>query len=239
MKHSSTLEIRDVRVRFGGLTALDDVSLTVASGQVVGVIGPNGAGKTTLLNVLCGFIRPDEGQVLIEDRAYHNLRPHRLAGLGIARTSGNPGCSSCCPFVPQPQRARGRAAAARRRGGAARGRPGRDTTSWCQTRSSRRWRSYSALGTTRCLCPRVRGGNRAAAHRCAAGRSTPADDVLPGVRPATLQFFVALTLAMAVDDGPGRASARGGRGGHLRMDTRRGIQPTRFHDHERISLHTG
>ena len=86
MKHSSTLEIRDVRVRFGGLTALDDVSLDVASGQVVGVIGPNGAGKTTLLNVLCGFIRPDAGQVLIDGRAYHNLRPHRLAGLGIART---------------------------------------------------------------------------------------------------------------------------------------------------------
>ncbi len=86
MKHGSTLEVRDVRVRFGGLTALDDVSLTVAPGQVVGVIGPNGAGKTTLLNVLCGFIRPDEGQVLIDDRAYSNLRPHRLAGLGIART---------------------------------------------------------------------------------------------------------------------------------------------------------
>ena len=86
MKHSSTLEIRDVRVRFGGLTALDDVSLTVASGQVVGVIGPNGAGKTTLLNVLCGFIRPDQGQVIIDGRAYQNLRPHRLAGLGVART---------------------------------------------------------------------------------------------------------------------------------------------------------
>ena len=86
MKHSSTLEIRDVRVRFGGLTALDDVSLDVASGQVVGVIGPNGAGKTTLLNVLCGFIRPDDGQVIIDGRAYQNLRPHRLAGLGIART---------------------------------------------------------------------------------------------------------------------------------------------------------
>jgi branched-chain amino acid transport system ATP-binding protein len=86
MKHSSILEIRDVRVRFGGLTALDAVSLMVGSGQVVGVIGPNGAGKTTLLNVLCGFIRPDEGQVLIDGRPYHNLRPHRLAGLGIART---------------------------------------------------------------------------------------------------------------------------------------------------------
>ena len=86
MKHSSVLEVRDVSVRFGGLTALSAVSLTVPPRQVVGIIGPNGAGKTTLLNVLCGFIRPDEGQVLIDDRHYRDLRPHRLAGLGIART---------------------------------------------------------------------------------------------------------------------------------------------------------
>jgi branched-chain amino acid transport system ATP-binding protein len=86
MNQDSFLEVRDVSVRFGGLTALSAVSLTVAPCQVVGVIGPNGAGKTTLLNVLCGFIRPDEGQVLIEGRPRHNLRPHRLAGLGIART---------------------------------------------------------------------------------------------------------------------------------------------------------
>src|SRR6201993_2011495 len=86
MKHSSVLEVSGVTVRFGGLTALDAVSLTVAPGQVVGVIGPNGAGKTTLLNVLCGFIRPDAGRVLIDGHAYHTLRPHRLAGLGVART---------------------------------------------------------------------------------------------------------------------------------------------------------
>jgi branched-chain amino acid transport system ATP-binding protein len=86
MKHSSVLEVRDVSVRFGGLTALSAVSLTVAPGQVVGVIGPNGAGKTTLLNVLCGFIRPDEGQVLINGRHHHNLRPHQLSGLGVGRT---------------------------------------------------------------------------------------------------------------------------------------------------------
>jgi branched-chain amino acid transport system ATP-binding protein len=86
MKHSSVLEVRGVSVRFGGLTALSAVSLTVAPGQIVGVIGPNGAGKTTLLNVLCGFIRPDEGEVLVDGRQYRNLRPHRLAGLGIART---------------------------------------------------------------------------------------------------------------------------------------------------------
>jgi branched-chain amino acid transport system ATP-binding protein len=86
MKHDSVLEVRDVSVRFGGLTALDAVSLSIAPRQVVGVIGPNGAGKTTLLNVLCGFIQPDEGQVLIDGRQYRDLRPHRLAGLGIART---------------------------------------------------------------------------------------------------------------------------------------------------------
>jgi branched-chain amino acid transport system ATP-binding protein len=86
MKHDSVLDVCDVSVRFGGLTALDAVSLTVESGQVLGVIGPNGAGKTTLLNVLCGFIRPDAGQVLIDGRRQGDLRPHRLAGLGIART---------------------------------------------------------------------------------------------------------------------------------------------------------
>ncbi|TVZ04991.1 ABC transporter ATP-binding protein [Trebonia kvetii] len=86
MEHSSVLEVNDVSVRFGGLTALDAVSLKVAPGEIVGVIGPNGAGKTTLLNVLCGFTRPDEGQVLIDGRRHQHLRPHQLAGLGVART---------------------------------------------------------------------------------------------------------------------------------------------------------
>jgi len=86
MKHGSVLEVNGVSVRFGGLTALDDVSLSVAPSQVAGIIGPNGAGKTTLLNVLCGFTRPDEGEVLLNGRRYHHLRPDQLAGLGIART---------------------------------------------------------------------------------------------------------------------------------------------------------
>jgi branched-chain amino acid transport system ATP-binding protein len=73
-------------VRFGGLTALDDVSLTAAPRQVTGIIGPNGAGKTTLLNVLCGFIRPQAGQIQFGGRELTQLRPHRLASLGIART---------------------------------------------------------------------------------------------------------------------------------------------------------
>jgi len=81
----SVLEVQSVTVRFGGLTALNAVSLVVPPQHVLGVIGPNGAGKTTLLNVLCGFTRPDDGQVLFGGRQ-HNVRPHRLAALGVART---------------------------------------------------------------------------------------------------------------------------------------------------------
>lgn len=80
------LEVRGVTVRFGGLTALDDVSLTAVPRQVTGIIGPNGAGKTTLLNVLCGLVRPDSGQIMFDGSELTRLRPHRLAGLGIART---------------------------------------------------------------------------------------------------------------------------------------------------------
>ena len=85
MNPGSVLEVRDVTVRFGGLTALDAVSLAVPPRHVMGVIGPNGAGKTTLLNVLCGFIRPDNGEVYFGGRR-HQVRPHQLAELGVART---------------------------------------------------------------------------------------------------------------------------------------------------------
>jgi branched-chain amino acid transport system ATP-binding protein len=80
------LRIDAVTVRFGGLTALEDVSLEVSPGEVVGVIGPNGAGKTTLFNVVCGFVRADEGDVAWRGRSLRRVRPHQLAGLGIART---------------------------------------------------------------------------------------------------------------------------------------------------------
>jgi branched-chain amino acid transport system ATP-binding protein len=79
------LSVSEVTVQFGGLTALDGVSLGVDPGEVVGVIGPNGAGKTTLFNVICGFVRPSRGH--IEFRG-ERIRPHpsRLRSLGIART---------------------------------------------------------------------------------------------------------------------------------------------------------
>jgi branched-chain amino acid transport system ATP-binding protein len=83
---NAMLEVRDVTVRFGGLVALDAVTLTVPPAHVLGIIGPNGAGKTTLLNVLCGFVRPDGGQVLIGGTQRRGIRPHQLAALGVART---------------------------------------------------------------------------------------------------------------------------------------------------------
>ncbi|MEJ2871814.1 ATP-binding cassette domain-containing protein [Actinomycetospora sp. OC33-EN08] len=75
-----------VTVRFGGLTAMDDVSVDFRAGEIHGVIGPNGAGKTTLLNVCCGFQRPDAGVVRRAGRTLPALAPHQLVGLGMART---------------------------------------------------------------------------------------------------------------------------------------------------------
>ncbi|MDG4758247.1 ABC transporter ATP-binding protein [Micromonospora sp. WMMD710] len=83
---SSGLMLEGVGLRFGGLTALSDVSLRVPPGQVVGVIGPNGAGKSTLFNVICGLLRPDTGRLLMDGRALRRLRPHQLTRLGVART---------------------------------------------------------------------------------------------------------------------------------------------------------
>ena len=79
-------EVEGVTVRFGGLTALDSVSLHVDPGEVLGVIGPNGAGKTTLFNVVCGFLTPDSGALTWRGERVEGLRPHKLAGMGIART---------------------------------------------------------------------------------------------------------------------------------------------------------
>jgi branched-chain amino acid transport system ATP-binding protein len=79
-------ELSDIRVTFGGLVALSDVSLDVEPGQVLGVIGPNGAGKTTLFNVACGFVTPDTGSISWRGQRLPRLRPHQLAALGIGRT---------------------------------------------------------------------------------------------------------------------------------------------------------
>ncbi|MGI8523494.1 MAG: ABC transporter ATP-binding protein [Nocardioides sp.] len=79
------LRIDAVSVRFGGLTALEDVSFEVPPGSVVGVIGPNGAGKTTLFNVISGFVQPTSGSVEWEGRPFHPV-PRRLVRHRISRT---------------------------------------------------------------------------------------------------------------------------------------------------------
>lgn len=80
------LQVSQVTVRFGGLTALDGVSLSASPREVTGIIGPNGAGKTTLLNTACGFVRPASGRISFGSHELTGVRPHRLARLGIART---------------------------------------------------------------------------------------------------------------------------------------------------------
>ncbi len=83
------LDIAGVVKRFGGLTALDGVSMRIARQQIYGLIGPNGAGKTTLFNVLTGLYRPDGGSMQFAGNALGSSRPHRVAALGIARTFQN------------------------------------------------------------------------------------------------------------------------------------------------------
>ncbi len=83
---SPLLDVREVTIGFGGVLALDEVSMSIDSGEVVGVIGPNGAGKTTLFNVICGFVHPSSGHIVFSGRDLHQHRPHDLAKLGIART---------------------------------------------------------------------------------------------------------------------------------------------------------
>ncbi len=82
----AALTVTEVAVRFGGVSALSDVSLTVQPGTVTGLIGPNGAGKTTLFNVISGLQVPDRGTVHLFDANVTHMKPHRRARLGLART---------------------------------------------------------------------------------------------------------------------------------------------------------
>ena len=82
----SLLALAGVTKRFGGLTAVDRVSLAIEPGEIVGVIGPNGSGKTTLFATVSGFLRPDAGDIRFDGQAIGGLKPSRIAVLGIART---------------------------------------------------------------------------------------------------------------------------------------------------------
>jgi branched-chain amino acid transport system ATP-binding protein len=83
------LEVEAITKRFGGLTALSDVSFSIGEGDIYGLIGPNGAGKTTLFNVLTGIYRQDVGTIRFRGEPLKNATPDRIAKLGIARTFQN------------------------------------------------------------------------------------------------------------------------------------------------------
>lgn len=83
---SSSLTVRSIGHRFGGLAALTDVDLDVTAGSVSGLIGPNGAGKSTLFRVIGGSIQPDSGQVLFDDEDITREAPHHVASRGLMRT---------------------------------------------------------------------------------------------------------------------------------------------------------
>jgi branched-chain amino acid transport system ATP-binding protein len=80
------LEVRNIVKSFGGLRALQDVSLSVAKGEIRAVIGPNGAGKSTLFNVMTGLLRPDAGDVVFEGEPITGLPPYRVIRKGIGRS---------------------------------------------------------------------------------------------------------------------------------------------------------
>jgi ABC-type branched-subunit amino acid transport system ATPase component len=86
VEHVAVLEAREVTVRFGGLVALSDVSITVPPATIVGLVGPNGAGKTTLFHVVSGLLRPQHGEVFLGGRRITNSTPAKRARLGLART---------------------------------------------------------------------------------------------------------------------------------------------------------
>jgi len=80
------LEVENLTKRFGGLTAIKNVSFHIDEGEMVGIIGPNGAGKTTLFNLISGFLEPDSGTVKFEGENITGLAPHKIVNKGIART---------------------------------------------------------------------------------------------------------------------------------------------------------
>jgi branched-chain amino acid transport system ATP-binding protein len=83
------LAVQGVSKRFGGVTAVENVTLIVRHGEILSIIGPNGAGKTSLLNMISGFYRPTSGAISLDGRDITRLRPSQVAALGVARTFQN------------------------------------------------------------------------------------------------------------------------------------------------------
>ena len=86
MKAEPLLRVEGLTKRFGGLTAINQLSLQVSPGEVLGLIGPNGAGKTTLFNLVAGTMPPSTGRILLKEKPLLGLKPHQICKLGLART---------------------------------------------------------------------------------------------------------------------------------------------------------
>jgi ABC-type branched-subunit amino acid transport system ATPase component/ABC-type branched-subunit amino acid transport system permease subunit len=86
MADDVVLEVRNLSRAFGGLKAVQDVGFKLRRNEILGIIGPNGAGKTTVFNLLNGFLRPDQGEILIDGRNMSGRKPHQLCEAGIGRT---------------------------------------------------------------------------------------------------------------------------------------------------------
>jgi branched-chain amino acid transport system ATP-binding protein len=86
---SAELEVKNLTLRFGGITAVNKVNLEVHTGELVAVIGPNGAGKTSLLNCITGYYKPQEGDILFNGKNITHLHTHHLTEIGIGRTYQN------------------------------------------------------------------------------------------------------------------------------------------------------
>jgi branched-chain amino acid transport system ATP-binding protein len=80
------LEVKRITKSFGGVTAVDDVSVDVEENTLLGIIGPNGSGKTTFVNIISGFVRPDSGSVLFRGKSLIGLPPYKVTNLGIGRS---------------------------------------------------------------------------------------------------------------------------------------------------------
>ena len=83
------LEVKDMTMRFGGLTAVDHLSFEVNRGELVSLIGPNGAGKTTVFNVLTGIYPQAEGEILLNNESIKGKTPQKIVKLGMSRTLQN------------------------------------------------------------------------------------------------------------------------------------------------------
>ncbi len=86
MERDLILEVRDLSKSFGGIKAVDSLSLHLRKGELLGIIGPNGSGKSTLINVITGFLKPDKGKVLYKGTDITGLSPYKIANIGLVRS---------------------------------------------------------------------------------------------------------------------------------------------------------